>query len=621
MFPQKNSVAINFSDHSLEALELVRDKGFLVVKTQSRQLLESGVIEDGKIIQVEKLRDAVKRLLSQAKQVPLLTRDVVITLPESKVFIAQYSFPRSLNAKQIPAALFSQAKETIPMDVLEAAADFQETGRSPDAVQYLFAATYAQLVDEYLSFFQSLHLRVHMITMESLALGAAVLDEKKEETVLLLDIGARTTIASIFKNGELQESINIRIAGNAITAALAEKLKISPADAEQKKMEAGLAPGGEGAAMLVIQGQMQPLKDELLVFIKYYERKMHDTIDRVLLAGGTAGLFGLGEYFTANLGLVTTVAEPLPIFQITMDRAALPKFLVALGLARIALGDRRDAINFLRRKEKDWLPSRMTSAKSFAKAPTRGGKRVTMPPVRIRLMIGVLIVALGIFGWIFWRRGTGVRPPLINSVSDEAIHREPPLNVILKPFSAQKDYDKSLTFIVAVSLDSKTVQTGDIEGIIETVTIAGTVSYDAGVRDLARRKAGLSAAAIDDSIANALKHELVSQLWESKRDATRAEREKGGRFFIPSYIDYKVAQADIITPESASNPIGMMRLNVSYRALFLKNKDAYQQLENRQLDVFEAANPNLRLDAKNFSFSELTNERVQVVALYTFKRQ
>ncbi len=619
MFPQKNSVAINFSDHSLEALELERNKGFLVVKTQSRVLLESGVIEDGKIIQVEKLRDAVKRLLAQAKPVPIATRDVVFTLPESRVFIAQYSFPRSLNAKQIPAALFSQAKETIPLDVLEAAADFKEVGRSQDAVQYIFVAAYAQLVDEYLSFFQSLHLRVHTITMESLALGAALLDEKKEETVLVLDMGARTTIASIFNNGELQESINIRIAGNAITAALAEKLKISTADAEQKKMEAGLAPGGDGATMLIIQGQMQPLKDELLVFIKYYERKMHDTIDRVLLAGGTAGLFGLGEYFTANLGLATTVADPLPIFQINVDRAALPKFLVALGLARIALGDRRDAINFLRRKEKDWLPSRWE--KPPVKAPRQGGKRFTMPPVRIRLMIGVLIVALGIFGWIFWRRGAGVRPPLANSVSDEALQREPSLNVILKPFSAQNDYDKSLTFIVSVSLDPKTVQTGDMEGTIETVTIADTVSYDAAARDLARRKAGLAPSASIEMTADALKRELIEQLWRGKRESIAAERGTGGRMLIPWYLDYTVTKAAIITEPSAQTPVGEMRLSVNYRMLVLKSRTAFESLESRQLDLFEAVNPNLKIGEKKFSFADVTNDRVHLVALYTFKRQ
>mgnify|MGYP001589839335 CR=1 FL=1 len=359
MFQQRQAFGINCSDSSLEALELARDHDALVIKSQSRVLLEGGIIENGKIIQPEKLKIAVQTLLAQAKPSALSGKDVVLTIPESRSFVQTYVLPQAIGVKQVPSALFSEARETLPVEADLIMADFQKVGETEDGTRYLFAATYSELIHEYVDFFASLRLKVSSITMESIALGAATVDESKEETVLILDIGARTTIASVFQNGSLQESININIAGNQLTAALAEKLKINVAEAEQRKTTAGLKHAdGDSAALLIIQGQLQPLKDEIQLFIKFYEQRTRMSIGRVILAGGTAALPGLDEYFTDNLSLPTTLAEPLPLFRVSMDRPDLERYIVVLGLARIASGNYHRVINFLEHSEKDWMPSK-----------------------------------------------------------------------------------------------------------------------------------------------------------------------------------------------------------------------------------------------------------------------
>src|SRR3989344_7624036 len=148
MFQSKQAFAINFCDRSLEALELERSNRGVTVQSHSRLLLEPGIIEDGKIVADDKLRAAVKQLIKQAKPSSITARDVVITIPESRVFAQVFTLPRTIGAKQVPPALFSQARETLPMDMSLAAADYREVGRAETASRYLFAATYSALVEE-----------------------------------------------------------------------------------------------------------------------------------------------------------------------------------------------------------------------------------------------------------------------------------------------------------------------------------------------------------------------------------------------------------------------------------------------------------------------------------------
>jgi len=86
MFKGSDIVAINFADRSLEALQLEKLGNNYEVKAWSRLALEQDVIEDGKIILVDRLRRLVKQLFSQAQPKSLSPKEIVFSLPESKVF-------------------------------------------------------------------------------------------------------------------------------------------------------------------------------------------------------------------------------------------------------------------------------------------------------------------------------------------------------------------------------------------------------------------------------------------------------------------------------------------------------------------------------------------------------
>src|SRR3989344_1988517 len=112
MFKGSDIVAVNFADRSLEALQLEKSGNTYEVKAWSRLVLEQGIIEDGKIIMADRLRRLVKQLFSQAKPQALLHKEVVFSLPESKVFSESLVVPGGLKKEELETMIKQKAQES-----------------------------------------------------------------------------------------------------------------------------------------------------------------------------------------------------------------------------------------------------------------------------------------------------------------------------------------------------------------------------------------------------------------------------------------------------------------------------------------------------------------------------
>ncbi len=619
---ERKTCAINISDFSIEALELLREKGSLRIKSQSRIVLESGIIEDGKIIDQDKLRAAVKQLLAQAQPTPISAHEVVITLPESRVYVETLSIGAKLPAKQIPSALFSQAVQTMPLDAKQIAADFSMLRTLGDTKEYLFVATNAPLLQEYVTLFQGLSMKVSLVTLESLALAMATIDERVDETVLLLDIGARTTIASIFRTGALQESININIAGNNITSALAEKLKISQNEAEQRKMASGLRSAngsGDGAEMLIIQGQVQPLKDELLVFIKFYERKTGTAVNRVLLAGGTASLAGIDDYFSSNLGLPTTVAAPSPLFKIDTQEWYAPTFLNVLGLARIALGDRSDAINFLKHKENDWIPDIKKIPTSAAQEENGQARPMSRDKKRTIALAVVFFILLNLVGWFAWLKYATPAPPPPDLPPILDVNPGPVATTT--PAITATEVLNNVSFNFSVGLSPEAVQKGGLPGKRQTYQIDKVISIDGATKDLIIKHLSDSspthADPTPDALNAAIADYLAAQLWNDNFPVYVSEQEKAGTYLLASFMDKTIATYEV-RPNATPDAAVTMRINANYTGLIVTDRAKFMQIEKDALAAYTQLNPSDTLQTRAFAYTTDADGLIKVSALYAF---
>lgn len=310
---------LDVSDRSIEVLQLNQRKK---IKAFGRVLLEKGIIENGNIINEEKLALKIREVVKKSKA---RGRKVVFSLPESKVFIHFFEDREDVSG---------QAKKIIPLDLNEVY--FNIKGG-------LYVAVPKKIIDSYIAVLERAGLDPLAAETESVSL-ARTLDAKD---CLIADIGARTTNISIFdKNGNLRLSTAINKAGNHFSGALAKTLDVSLKEAEELKKKCGLDQSKKnGRVLFILQKEFQVIVGEIKKAIDFYG----EDVRCIILAGGSAKMPKIADYFFSNLNINTVIAESSVAKQLK-EKSAL--FNVAVGLALRETSSKSFKINLMPDKGK-----------------------------------------------------------------------------------------------------------------------------------------------------------------------------------------------------------------------------------------------------------------------------
>src|SRR6202011_2903010 len=171
------------------------------------------------------------------------------------------------------------------------------------------------------------------------------------QNVAVINVGAASTSINITKGGHVPFTRNVPIGGNAITKAIANGLNVSMEDAEKMKREkarilsqqdTGPVPPTVTRIFNVITPPLTELVTEIHKSLDYFRTRFRgETIEAVLLGGGTARLTNLDAFLSHELGLPVTVANPLEIsgfnpadFPADYLKEIGPSLIVAAGLGR-----------------------------------------------------------------------------------------------------------------------------------------------------------------------------------------------------------------------------------------------------------------------------------------------
>jgi len=341
----KNIIGIDISDASIEAIILDKKKGTFVVDSYSRYRLSPDIVEDGRVLQADKLKEAIKGLMANGQPKPFEDKRVFLSIPESRVFTRLISLPKNIRSKDLPEAARHRAEELIPESFDDLVPAMKSLPDSGDSKQILYAAAGLETINQFLSVFGDLGMEVVGLVPEAVSSFAGLSPNLEKVTTLMLDLGARTTIATIFDHNGIRDSININIAGNNLVNAVSEKLGLTSAQAEEKMKTFGLTPDGDGGTMLIIQGQLQPLVEELKKFISYYQETSGQNVEQIVLIGGLAQMKGINSYFGENLSLPAYIGEPFVAHEALPDFVDSTTFINVLGLAKISY--QKPELNFL----------------------------------------------------------------------------------------------------------------------------------------------------------------------------------------------------------------------------------------------------------------------------------
>ncbi len=355
-------VGIDISDHSIEVMQLnMQGK----IAAYGRSILEEGIVNDGEILKQKELIGVLRETLKNTKPFPLIKEEedndlrAVISLPESKAYVLQFDFESKEN---IYDKIKQEIKNTIPLQMKDIYWDFIKTKNENGKAKVLCVAINQDIIDNYIYFLRASGVTPVVFDVESSSAARSLLpktynfpekekeDKEMSEDVLILDIGARTTIITAYDvMGVMHFAVSVSCAGSLFTEKIAEFLNVPREEAERLKIEKGfLSDSGFFPALEEAVGKIISEMEEAIVF---YRRNLGKDIEKVILVGGSALLPGIVDYFQKLTKAKVEIGDPLSKIGKTdildRKRGVLYTNVVGLALRGISENPVKNGINLL----------------------------------------------------------------------------------------------------------------------------------------------------------------------------------------------------------------------------------------------------------------------------------
>jgi len=356
----KNTLTIKFDkafgldigDRSVEIIELEKVFRFSVA-TYGRTELPEGIVENGRILDQAVLAEKLKKLLKEAKPQRVSTNKVVLSLPESQVFVRCIEVDSKLKGVALSAAVVEKTSLSLPFNIDKSYWDFIEK-TLPDKTKKLimFIGVPKDIANSYVKFCNSIGLEVVSLCTEYLSLARTILKSSTKQS-LIMDIGSQTTSLNFFdSNDKINMSITLPVAGAQITEAIKYGLKIDNSEAEALKVKFGLKNTSENTARQFILPIIEDILKETKEAIDYYEKTFNQVLDEVYIIGGSALLIGLVDVVKGNLKKevqIATSANNLNLDFLGGKNNSFSLFANVIGLGMLGVSGEYKDINLIKK--------------------------------------------------------------------------------------------------------------------------------------------------------------------------------------------------------------------------------------------------------------------------------
>ncbi len=348
------TIGLDISDSSLKAAALKKSGGGLFdLVAWGKGYLAENTIVDGEIKSQDSFQKTLAEVLTGEKNNFPKTKYITASLPEEKAFLRILELPLGLKEKELAEALKYEIEANIPMALDEVYYDHEIAGVDVAAGHYdiMVNAIPKRIADSYVDFFQKNGYQLTALEVDAVATKRALFGgaEAARESALVLDIGAARTSFIIVSEGVLRFTSSNTVAGNQFSKMLSEHFPLNLKEAEFMKRIVGLDQNHEKGQELLnaLLPDLTALKSQIQDYINFFEThpashtlsESAKKISKVVLTGGGAALWGLGDWLSQELRLGVVLGSlgkrlkmnPMSPAKITLEES-LP-YATAAGLA------------------------------------------------------------------------------------------------------------------------------------------------------------------------------------------------------------------------------------------------------------------------------------------------
>jgi type IV pilus assembly protein PilM len=289
------------------------------------------------------ISQAIQAIFSEAK---FRTRSGTFSIPDFSSFFTTIELP-PMTKEELPKAVNFEARQHIPLPLSEVVLDWSviggETAFSEDSpLKVILAAVPKEIVNQYQEISRICNLEQPALEAEVFGLLRALIKDE-EKVIILVDIGAQSTIISIVENKVLKVSHSFDIAGNDLTQVLSQGLNIDFWQAEEIKKKYGLIQKPEAflnqkPVSQILLPRINLIIAEIEKICQSFFQKEGKEGEKIILTGGTALLLGLKEYFNTRLKKEVIIGDPFldisypPILTPVLKEIG-PSYAIAVGMA------------------------------------------------------------------------------------------------------------------------------------------------------------------------------------------------------------------------------------------------------------------------------------------------
>ncbi|MDY6856635.1 MAG: type IV pilus assembly protein PilM [Thermodesulfobacteriota bacterium] len=313
----KYRIGLDIGSHSIKAVKL---KG---------TSLSAALI--GKRLEPEKVKNYLKEIKIQKAR-------VFTAVEDSSIVIKQVSLPLSAK-KKLDTVMEWEAPRHIPYSAEDVLINWQTlyTDTEQSKLRVLLVAVKKQLKKGHLGYLSSLGVKPRAVDIAPLALMnsfSLTNPLKDEETIVMVDIGAKRSNLNILKENDLYFTRYLPLGGEKLTEVIQEKIGIDHEQAEElKKMT-------DSSVFNILEPLLYSFVQDLRKSLAYFDSKSgRKGFRKIILSGGGSRLRYLPQYLTEELGINVELFNPFLNLKGAEDFSnsdlgkISPQFALAFGLA------------------------------------------------------------------------------------------------------------------------------------------------------------------------------------------------------------------------------------------------------------------------------------------------
>ena len=337
-------LGLDISSTAVKLLELGRSSGRYRVESYAVEPLPANSVVEKNITDVEAVGTAIRKAV---KRSGTRARHAAVAVAGSAVITKVITMPANLADDEMEAQIEIEADQYIPFPLEEVSLDFEVLGpseKNDDMVDVLLAASRSENVDIRVEAVEAGGLIPKIVDVEAYAMENAfslineqIPGHEDYHTVAVVDIGATMTTLSVLHDGRIIYTREQVFGGKQLTEEIMRRFGLSYEEAGMAKRQGGLPDNYLTEVLEPFKEAMAQQVSRSLQF--FFSSSQYNTVDHIVLAGGSASIPGVDELIAERLNTPTSVANPFadmslaPRVKPQVLSNDAPALLIACGLA------------------------------------------------------------------------------------------------------------------------------------------------------------------------------------------------------------------------------------------------------------------------------------------------